>query len=495
MSETIDVTQLARPVLAASLAIHKEIQRRERAKHFRSSVFLPKHAIRDLLEKQARYKVYYGGRGAIKSWGVAEALIRRADAGFERILCAREFQNSIKDSVHKLLSDTIDRMGLSHRFTVTLTSIRHNVTGAEFIFKGLHHNYNEIKSMEGITIVWVEEAQHVSDDSWMVLIPTIRAEGVRNGKKWISEIWITFNTTDEDAPTFKRFVNEENRPPSAIVHKINYDSNPYFPQVLREEMLYLKKVDYEAYLHVWEGFPKKISDAVVLAGKYRVEAFPDDLHLKAKWNRIFYGADFGFARDPSTLIRFFVVKNTLYIEYEAYKVQCDLDDMDKLYSGDGKNSKEWPGVPEARKWPIKGDNARPETISHLKSKFKYNISAADKWDGSVEDGIAHLRGFEEIIIHPRCIHTIEEARLWQYKRDAKTGLVLPILIDRNNHCWDAVRYGLDGYIKRSGDKNAAVAQALGEAEAHSEGADYPGSDDADRYSGSRSSPWAGRRAR
>lgn len=439
-----------------SLALMKEIQRRERAKHFRSSVLLPKHPIHDLLRKQARYKVFWGGRGAIKSWGIAEALIRRADAKFERILCAREFQNSIKDSVHKLLSDTIERMGLEHRFTITQTSIRNKITGSEFIFKGLHHNFNEIKSMEGITICWVEEAQHVSNDSWEVLIPTIRTDG--------SEIWVSFNTTDEEAPTYKRFVPEENRPPFAIVHKINYDSNPYFPQVLRDEMEWMKKRDFQAYLHVWEGFPKKISDAIVLGGKWRVEAFPDDLSKQAKWNRIFFGADFGYAQDPSTLIRFFIVRNTLYIEYEAWKIRCDLDKMEELYST----------VPESKDWPIKADSARPETIAHVKSKFKYKISAAEKWKGSVEDGIAHLRGFDEIVIHPRCEHTITEARLWSYKTDPKDPtIVLPVLIDKHNHCWDAVRYGLDGHIKRRGAvdpaKQSAVGQALAMAEAESAG--------------------------
>lgn len=376
--------------------------------------------------KPKRYKVAHGGRGSGKSWSVARALILMAASKPIRVLCTREVQNTIRDSVHKLLKDQIESLGLDAWFTVTEKSIRSSV-GAEFIFKGLKFDVQGIKSTEGIDICWVEEAQTVSATSWEVLVPTIRGEG--------SEIWVTFNPDNEDDPTYQRFV--ANPPENAIVVQMNYMDNPYLPDVLREEMEYLKRIDYEAYLHVWEGMPRTISDAIIFSGRYRVEAFPDDLYKTA--GRLFYGADFGFAQDPSTLIRSFIKDKKLYIEYEAWGVGVEIDELAQLYDS----------LPDSRNWPIKADSARPETISYMRRQG-FSIAAADKWPGSVEDGIAHLKGFEEIIIHPRCRKTIEEARLYSYKVDRQTNEVLPIIVDKHNHCWDAIRYSLDGYIQSRG---------------------------------------------
>ena len=148
-------------------------------------LFDKSHPISDLLTP-SRYKVYYGGRGALKSWGIAEALVRLADEACIRVLCTRELQSSIDDSVHRLLQDTIERVGLQANFIIENKSIR-SLTGSEFIFRGVRHNYKEIKSTEGVDICWVEEAQTVSRDSWNVIIPTIRKEG--------SEIWIALIQT------------------------------------------------------------------------------------------------------------------------------------------------------------------------------------------------------------------------------------------------------------------------------------------------------------
>ncbi|HCD6787544.1 TPA: terminase large subunit, partial [Klebsiella pneumoniae] len=212
-----------------------------------------------------------------------------------------------------------------------------------------------------------------------------------------------------------------------------------------------------------EGAYLENSDKQVLANKYVVRSFEDDLWKKSE--RLLFGADFGFAKDPSTLIRMFILDNNLYIEYEAYGNGVELDDMWKFYAGKTdatpKQLEDWkvtdeakfPGIPEARKWPIKADNSRPETISHIKGQG-FNISAAQKWQGSVEDGITCLRGFKKIIIHPRCKETAKEARLYSYKTDRITGEVLPVIEDKNNHCWDGVRYGLDGYIKHKAQVGA-----------------------------------------
>ena len=409
------------------------------------------HPLSDLYYTKRRFKVYWGGRGSAKSWGFAEALIRLAAALPLRILCVREFQNSIKDSSHKLLKDTIDRLGLSSWFTVTADSIRSRV-GAEFMFKGLHNNEQSVKSTEGIDICWPEEAQTISENSWRTLIPTVRKSG--------SEFWISFNLIEESDATYQRFVvNADDR---MLVHHINYDSNPYFQQSeLYNDMLADRRNDYALYEHIWLGKALKRSNAIILNGKYRVAEFADDLWKQA--DRLLYGADFGFAQDPSTLLRMFIIERPvsgrrLYIEHEAYGVGVELDHLPEFYSGvpaEGVEPQGYPGVPGARDWPIKADGARPETISYLRRKG-FMIEAAEKWDGSVKDGIAHLRGFDEIVIHPRCVKTAAEAYLYRYKTDPKVvdangqPQVLPIVVDKHNHCWDAARYGLDGYIHRAG---------------------------------------------
>ena len=379
------------------------------------------------LFKPYRYKSFRGGRGSGKSMSIARALIIKAYQEQLRILCCREVQNTIRDSVHKLLSDQIDELGLNGFFQITQNTIR-GINGTEFIFKGLRADPQGIKSTEGIDVAWVEEAQTVSEDSWSILIPTIRKEG--------SEIWLTWNPLEENSPTYQRFI--ENPPPDCISVEVNYYDNPYFPDVLRQEMEWLKQKDFAAYEHVWLGKPLTITDAVIFKGHYTVEAFPDDLWKKA--DRLFYGADFGFANDPSTLVRCFIHDRKLYIDHEAYGVGIEINELPAFYDS----------VPDSRKWQIWGDSARPETISYLKKQAGFRIDSADKWQGSIEDGIAYLKSFNQIVIHSRCRHMAEEARLYRYKTDKQTNEILPVIEDSNNHLWDAVRYSLNGYIRRKG---------------------------------------------
>lgn len=373
-----------------------------------------------------RYKVFYGGRGSGKSWAVARALIAIADYGKARILCCREVQNSIRDSSYQTLKDMAERMGLANRFTFKDAEIVHNGTGGRFIFSGLLRNENSIRSKEGIDICWIEEASSVSQRSWDVLTPTIRKPG--------SELWLTFNPLTVDDPTN---VFLENPPPNALVRKVNYADNPYFPEVLREQMEWDKQNDFEKYLHIWEGYPLTISDAQVFKGRFVVEPIPEDLWKKA--DRLFFGADFGFARDPSTLVRCFILDNRLYIDHEAYGVGVEIDELPQLYRS----------VPGADQWPIKGDSSRPETISYLR-RHGYNIDGAEKWPDSIEEGINFIKSFDKVVIDPRCKHTADEFRLYSYKTDRLTDEVLPVVLDKNNHTIDALRYSLCDYIKARG---------------------------------------------
>jgi len=207
-----------------------------------------------------RYKVAYGGRGSSKSWDVARKLIARAYAGREKILCCREFQGSIDESVLALLETQIHRMRLTSAFEIQAKKITCLTTGSVFLFEGLKANVTKIKSMEGITIVWAEEAEKIQKNSWDVLIPTIRQEG--------SEIWVTFNPDDDLDETWLRFV--EDPPPDCYTVQVNYHLNPWFPDVLRREMEYLKKKDYAEYEHVWEGKPRAAMKGAYYAEQMQV---------------------------------------------------------------------------------------------------------------------------------------------------------------------------------------------------------------------------------
>lgn len=230
------------------------------------------------LFEPARYKVIKGGRGSGKSWGVARALLINAGKKPTRILCTREVQKSIQQSVHQLLKDQIEAMGLGAFYEVLQTTIR-GKNGSEFFFAGLSDlTVDSIKSFEGVDIVWCEEAQTISDRSWSVLVPTVRKEG--------SEIWITYNPELESDPTHDRFVT--NAPPGAVVVDMNWQDNPWFPQTLELERQHAKEtLKPEVYDWIWEGRCKPAVegaiyfDEIALAEKEgRIRDVPADALLK-----------------------------------------------------------------------------------------------------------------------------------------------------------------------------------------------------------------------
>lgn len=369
-----------------------------------------------------RYKVLWGGRGAGRSWSVARVLLIEGARQPLRILCARELQRSIRDSVHRLLSDQIELLGLPYE--VTQSEIRHP-NGTLFIFEGLRYNATKIKSMEGVDRCWVEEAERVSEESWRFLIPTIRKPG--------SETWITFNADQESDPTYRHFIIES--PPGIWRLRVSSDDNPWLPEELKAERDYLYRVDPDAAAHVWGGETRHATDAQILKDKWVVEEFEGGGRL---WDGPYHGMDFGFAQDPTTLVKCWIHQRRLYVEYEAYKIG-----LDHHLTADHVRLK----VPGCEKYTIRADDSRPDTISFLRQHGLPQIVGAPKGKGSVEDGIAHLRQYEQIIIHPRCKHTADEARLYSYKTDQRTGDVLPDVQDKHNHCIDAMRYALQPLIK------------------------------------------------
>lgn len=329
----------------------------------------------------------------------------------------------MKDSVHAEMCNIIDEHELGWFYKYGENFIR-GINGTEVIYRGLRHNYQSIKSLFGIDICLLEEAEYISEQSFRYLIPTIR--------KPKSEIWLVWNPERIDSATRKRFII--NPPEGARIVEVNWRDNPWFPKELEEERLRDQSRDSDGYLHIWEGQCVTRTDAQVYAGKWIVKDFTP----QKDWDGPYFGADWGFAQDPTVLLKMWIANKNLYIEYEAFGYQTELDDIPKLFAK----------IPDVGRHKIYADCSRPETISHIKHKG-FNIEAAEKWQGSVEDGIEFIRGsFDKIIIHPRCPKTAEEKRLYSYKVDRLTQDVMPDVVDKHNHACDAERYALAKLIKR-----------------------------------------------
>ena len=242
--------------------------------------------LRFFIKEKKRYKGAYGGRGAAKSWTIADSLLFKVieEPGIpKRILCARELQNSIKDSVHRLIADRIAIHKLENIFTVTDKDISAS-NGSMFIFKGLRSNITEIKSLEGIDYCWIEEAEKVSFESWEVLTPTIRNKD--------SEIWFSWNTGTKNDPVWQKFIETPN--PNAIIVKVNYYDNPWFPDVLRQEMEHDKATDFKKYERIWLGMP---AEGGIFFSNFNAEAMEEqpfviEPHIGER--NIYGGFDFGW---------------------------------------------------------------------------------------------------------------------------------------------------------------------------------------------------------
>lgn len=347
-----------------------------------------------------------------------------------RAVCIRENQKSLEQSAKRLLEDKIQKLRLGHKFRVLDKRID-TPGGGLVIFQGMqNHTADSIKSLEGFDLAWVEEAQKLSERSLELLRPTMRT-----GTAWPdSEMWFSWNPESEGDPV-DQLLRGEKRIREAVVVEANWRDNPWFPCVLEDERRIDQERDQDKYDHIWEGGYITKSDAVIFRDRVTVEAFETPAEA-----RFFHGADWGFSQDPTVLVRAFVSNDTLFVDQEAFGYGVELDDTPALFDS----------IPTARRWPIKADNARPETISHIKRRGFPQLGPADKWKGSIEDGIACLKSFKRIVIHERCPHTAKEFRLYSFKVDRVTGDILPIIVDKWNHAIDALRYALDGYIKGTG---------------------------------------------
>jgi phage terminase large subunit len=399
-----------------------------------------------------RYKGAYGGRGSAKSHFFGDEAIDRCVQASTRIVCVREYQTTLEQSVKRLLTDKIRAHNLEgdrpDQFRIMNNQIMTPNEGV-IIFQGMQtHNAESIKSLEGFDVAWVEEAQSLSQRSLDLLRPTLRKPG--------SELWFSWNP-DQPTDPVDKLLRGAVLPPRCCVVGTTFRDNPWFPPELQEEMEFDRTADYEKYEHIWEGKYESHSEARVFKN-WKIEEFetPD--------NTLFYfGGDWGFSIDPSVLMRMWIKpkqpgtpgRDTLYIDNEVYKIGCEIDHLPQLFDslvcrcGWLSDSKWVPFAPcnhpqhaMARAWKATVDNARPETISYMNRHGYPRMEAAIKGKDSVKEGVIFLQGFN-IIIHPRCRHTIDEFKNYSYVKDAKTGEISPILEDKKNHVIDSARYGVE----------------------------------------------------
>lgn len=378
-----------------------------------------------------RYKIFYGGRGGAKSWGIARALLLLGTQRPLRILCARELQKAIKDSVHQLLSDQIKSLGLHKQYEILATEIK-GTNGTRFFFEGLRHNVSNIKSYEGADICWVEEAHAVSKGSWDVLIPTIRKEG--------SEIWISFNPELEDDETYKRFVLHP--PKDSFSIKVGFEDNPWFPDVLRREMEELKTRDFDSYLHVWCGHCRQMLDGAIYADELRaakeqgrITSVPVD---QAKPVDVFF--DLGWADCTSIWFVQTVGKEIRTVDFYQNQLQ-KLQHYIQVMQNKGYVYGHIHLPHDATHGQLSGKNVE-QTVRGLGFKVKI----VDKL--RIEQGIQAARTlfpslwFDE----GRCSDGLTALRKYRYDVDPNTGAFSKSpLHDENSHAADAFRYLAVGY--------------------------------------------------
>lgn len=364
----------------------------------------------------SRYKGAHGGRGSGKSHFFGGALVEEhlLNPGL-RSVGIREVQKSIERSSKQLIVDKINQFNLNRMFDVQDQVIKTPGDGL-IIFQGMqNHTADSIKSLEGFDRAWVEEAQSISAYSWRLLRPTLRKPG--------SEIWASWNPASPEDPVDEFFRGAGSDREDMVTVRANWSDNPWFGDgELAVERTEDERARPDEYGHVWEGDYLTISDAIIFRRRVSVEEFktPSDA-------RLFFGGDWGFSQDPSAFVRCFIQDDSLYIDYEAGGVGIEMDEL----------AAEMRQIPDAERWPWKADGARPETISFLANRYGFKITAAEKWPGSVEDGIARLKAFKRIVVHPRCANVAREFRLYSYKVDKRTEQILPIVLDANNHWIDA----------------------------------------------------------
>lgn len=368
-----------------------------------------------LFDPNWREAAIYGGRYSLKSHTVARCLLIKARMKKIRIACFREFQNSIAESSYQLLLDLIKQYELND-FSATHNSIVNKVNGSDFLFKGLWNNEQSIKSIEGIDIAWVEEAQTVSNKSLEVLTPTVRKDG--------SQIIYTYNRLLEEDPVHNRLVIQGR--PNTLVINVNYDiaiKYGMMPDVIRKEIEDDKEKRPGLYKHKWLGEPYNL-EAKIYKDWQIIDTIPHEARLERR------GLDFGYTNDPTALVDVYKYNNALILDEIAYQKGLSNKQIADLINV------------QPKKTLTIADSAEPKSIDEIAS-YGVSIMPAKKGSDSINQGIQYVQA-QRISVTKRSLNIIKEYRnyLWMTDKDGKmVNEPSPIF----NHAMDAIRYAINSF--------------------------------------------------
>jgi phage terminase large subunit len=362
---------------------------------------------------------------------------RFAEAGISGVmLCGREHLSSLEESSMEEVKAAIrSESWLEDYYDIGEKYIRTKNRRVHYVFTGLRHNLGSLKSKARILRAWIDEAEDVSEAAWTKLIPTVRAEATEAQRAfwdWQSELWISYNPEKEDSATNRRFYT--NAGENTKVINLQYYDNPWFPKVLDAERLEDQIKRPETYDHVWLGDYLVLTEAQIFKDHFVKEEFTPD----ETYHGPYYGLDFGFANDALAAVECYVKDNTLFIRRELFKKKLELDDTASAFAK---------AFPRGAMHVIRADNARPESISYLSRHGLPRIVACKKGRGSIEDGVAHIKAYDQVVIHPDCPELYREFTKYSYKVDKLSGDILPVIVDAFNHGIDATRYALEPMIK------------------------------------------------
>lgn len=377
-----------------------------------------------LFDTDWREAAIYGGRYSLKSHTVARSYLIKARQSKRRIGCFREFQNSIADSSHQLLADLIKLYEL-HEFKVTDNSIINTITKSEFLFRGLHHNEQSIKSIEGLTDAWVEEAQTVSNTSIEVLTPTVRLPG--------SQIVYTYNRLLEEDPIHKRLVIDGR--PNTLIINVNYDiaeKYGYLPDSIKNEIEDDRINRPSLYKHKWLGEPNSVERRVYHDWK-QIDSIPHEARLERR------GLDFGYKNDPTAVVAIYYYNGGYILDEELYRKGMHNNEIASTLNNISQSNT-----------LVVGDSAEPKSIDELRLSG-VNILGVKKVGG--KDELGNKKSFKQYGIdfvgQQRISITKRSQNIWReylnylHKED-KEGRILNDPEDGNDHAMDAILYGFMG---------------------------------------------------
>lgn len=369
-----------------------------------------------LFDNDWREAAVYGWRFSLKSHTVARYLLIMARMSKMRFWCFREYQNSIRESSHQLLSDLIDLYWLSD-FTVTNNSIINSINGSDFIFKWLWNNEQSVKSIEGIDIAWVEEAQTISKESIDVLTPTIRKDG--------SKIIYTYNRLLDDDPVHQRLVIEWR--PNTLVLNVNYDialKYGMMPEVIRLEMEDDQKNRPNLYKHKWLWEPNSLEKKIYKDWKI-IEEVPHEARLERYW------VDFGYTNDPTSIVAIYSYNGGYILDEIAYQKWLSNKQISDIFGS----------YPTSL---IIADSAEPKSIDEIKS-YWHVIFGADKWPDSIKNGI-QLVQWQAISVTKSSTNIIREYKNYMWMTD-RSGKIINTPEGGYDHSMDSIRYWLSNLLK------------------------------------------------